>query len=40
MVVVPSCSHVKVDICSRRAACEKHRKNLYDDGVYHISRGS
>ena len=40
MLVVPSSSHAKVDTCSRRAACEKHCKNQYDNAVFHISRGS
>ena len=42
MLVVPSSSHAKVDTCSRRGACEKHRKNRYENEVfiYHVDHNS
>ena len=42
MLVVPRSSHAKVDTCSRRAACEKHCKNRYENKVfiYHVDHNS
>ena len=42
MVVVPSRSHIEVDICWRRATCEKHHKNRceFKFFMYHMDHNS